>query len=374
MTRALALCPSPPHRGILGLVRAAMGCTVDRDAVIGDLGRSDPQDLVRIATMTYVHVIVHDGFAKVPELADAVPDDLVVYFSEMRQANQRRNQSIRAQLADIDGTFRQAGLTGVALKGAAELLAPLHPDPAARFLSDLDILLPAADLQRAVVLFQDQGAVSQEEDEINQRGHHHLEPLWHREWPVPLELHRGFGPDAARGILPADAVAREARATGLSALCVPSPAHRLAHAVLHAQISPPRYHERALSLRDLVEVEAMMRHLTEGEIAEARTCFETNGALEAWEAFHAARDMVFGDGTGADPYPAAARAWAEHALTNFGRPGRRQWALFLRLARYYSQTLLFDSERRRHYARQLLTPGRLRWAVDRQIDKFRRTR
>lgn len=351
-----------------------MGCDIDRDAVIGDLRRSDPQDLVRIATMTYVHVILHEGFAQVPDLADAVPDDLVIYFSEMRQANLRRNQSIQAQLADIDRTLQRAGLSGVALKGAAELLAPLRRDPAARFLSDLDILLPEADLHRAVDLFHDLGAVSQVEDEINQRGHHHLEPLWHHEWTVILELHRGLGTDAARGILPAEAVLHEAGASGLSALRVPSPAHRLAHAVLHAQISPPRFTERALSLRDLVEVEVMMRHLTEDQIAEARTCFERNDALEAWDAFHAARDMVFEDGSGAGPYSAAARTWAEHALINFGRPGRRRWALVLRLAGYYVRALLFDPERRRHYARQLLTPGRLRLAFARQKDKVRRTR
>ena len=371
-TYHLAMCPSPPHRGVLGLLSEAMGRETNRDTLIADLGRSDPQDLVRIAVNSFVHVVLYKAFVTAPELAQAVPADLVIYFNEMRHANLQRNRTIGAQLAEIGCIFSRAGLTGVALKGGAELLAPLHPDPAFRFLSDLDILLPEAELEQAVALLHTCGAVSQPEDEINQRGHHHLEALWHPDWPVPVELHRGFGSAAAGRILSAETVLHAARPSGRPGLAVPAPAHRLAHAVLHAQIDPPRYDQRSLSPRDLVEAQVMTTRLSEAEISLAGDCFKAGGAWAAWEAFDATRVAMFDENARFETHTAPARAWAMRAISDFGRPGRRRRARLLRLARWYARAILFEPERRRHYLRQLRRRGGLRKAVFYQKDKFRR--
>lgn len=374
MTHSLALCPSPPHRGVLGLVQSAMGSTVNLEALKADLARSDPEKLVEIAVSTYVHVVLYKAFETRPELADAVPADLVIFFSEMRHANLRRNAAIRAQLLSIGAEFARAGLTGVALKGAGELLAPLHPDPAFRFLSDIDVLLHEADLDRAVGVLHQAGAVSQPEADINQLGHHHREPLWHPDWPVPVELHRGLGAAAARGILPATEVLDAARPTDAAGLAVPSQVHRLAHAVLHAQIEPPRFREATLSLRDLVEMEVMVRRLEAPRIAKAREIIDAGGARDAWNALDAARMLLLGGAPGDAPSPLAARIWAERALARFGQPRRRRRKLFIDLSQYYARAILFHPERRRHYLRQLLRPGGLAKALAYQRDKFRRTR
>ncbi len=369
---ALDLCPSIPHRSLVWLLRAALGRPVDEDALIALLRASDPEELVRIAVFNYVHVILSKAFDHVPGLARGVPEDLVIFLTEMRHANLRRNHDIGRQLGEIGRVFSELGMRGVALKGGAELLAPLHPDPAFRFLSDLDILVPEEDLDRAVARFDDLGAVSEDIDEINQRGHHHLAPLRHPDWPVPLELHRAMGAGDARQILSAAQVLAAARPSGAPGLDVPRPTHRLVHAVLHAQIDPPRYRDGSLSLRDLVEMEVLVQRLDDRQLAEARAAFSSGEARAAWAALDAARLLVFGDPARFSAQPPAARAWARRAYDGFGRPQQRRWARAARLSGYYARTILFDPERRRHYLRQVLRPGALRKAIAYQREKFRR--
>lgn len=93
LAAGIAVCPSTPHRAVLGLVRSALGRPVG-PALARDLGASDPQEIVRIATFNYLHVVLETGFDRAPELADAVPRDLMIYLREMRAANQRRNGTL----------------------------------------------------------------------------------------------------------------------------------------------------------------------------------------------------------------------------------------------------------------------------------------
>lgn len=367
----IALCPSRPHRCVLGLLRVALGHPADGD-LLGDLKASDPQELVRISVFHYVHVVLSKAFENAPDLTDAVPHDLVIFFSEMRRANLRRNEKIKAQLVSIGAALSGAGLHGVALKGAAEMLAPVHADPAFRFLSDLDILVPEGQVDRAVALLRDLGAVSQTEHEINQRGHHHLEPLHHPDWPVPLELHLAFGPGVTRGVLHPKDVMDAARASSVAGLDLPAPAHRLAHMVLHAQFDPPRFRDGALSLRDAMEMEAMTKTFGAAGIAEAKALFACPEPRAAWEALDASRTLLFGTPDQFGSKPPGARAWARRALAAFGRPGRRRLAMLAHLSRHYARNFMFDRERRRHYLHQLARPWRLRGAIAYQRDKFRR--
>ena len=368
----IAACPSAPHRSVLGLVRAAMGRPVGPD-LARDLAASDPEALVRIATYAYVHVVVASAFDFQPALARAVPDDLVIYFREMQAANRTRNAEIASQIRQIGARFSALGIRGIVLKGGAHLLSPMYPDPSFRFLSDLDILVPAAEIDRAQAELVAFGAEPGEISEIDRDPHHHLAPLWHPDWPVMVELHRRMGQGDLRDFLAPDAVIASAVDTREPGLSVPAPEYRLMHAVQHAQLQPPRHRDRQLSLRDVVEVEVMLASMTEDDVGHARAAFGQRHAA-AWAGLDAARAMIFGDAAEIGSLPPGARRWADEALADFGRPGSRRLATAGRWAGWYAKEFLTNPARRRHYLEERRRAGGLRRLLAQQRERWRRTR
>ena len=352
-----------------------MGRPVGR-ALARDLGESDPQDIVRIATFNYVHVVVAAGFESAPDLVDAVPDDLVIYFREMQAANLRRNAAIRAQMREVGAVLAAEGVCGVVLKGGAELLDPVFPNPAFRFLSDLDILVPEPDIARVFARLRRDGAfVAEGSDisEIDSRAHHHLPPLGGPGWPVPLELHRWLGQGAYRDLLDPGTVAATAQPSASAGLFVPSSAYRLAHLVQHAQLQPPRFRDRDFSLRDTVEMEVMRRKFAPQDVATARRLLDAEGRA-AWDALEATCTLLFDGSEAVADLSPEARGWGERAIAGFGRPGQRRAGMLGRWAGWYAKELLSNPERRRHYLSQLRKPGSLRRLLFEQRDRWRRTR
>jgi len=378
MNCGIEQCPSAVHRAVLGLVRVAMGRPVG-GWLVDDLKASAPEEIVRIATFQYVHVLVGSAFDRLPALGRAVPKDLVIYFREMQAGNLRRNSAILTELRTIGAALAGAGLRGVVLKGGAELVAPVYPDPAFRFLSDIDILVPEPQLERAVEVLVAQGAQPAAGadgvgmSEIDRAQHHHAEPLAAPGWPVVVELHRRLGRDSLGDLLAPDAVFADARPTGFPGLMGPSFAHRLAHAVLHAQLEPARYVDGLLSLRDAVEMEVLEAGMSPGEVAAARALFDPHQQA-AWDALTAARTLLFGDAARIDALAPAPRRWAERAITGFGQPRRRRLSDLGRWARWYAREFLTNPKRRRHYLAQLRRPARLRRALAVHRDRLRRTR
>ena len=374
LTGGIGQCPSPTHRGVLGLVRAAVGCPVG-PTLGADLRASDPDDLVRIATNAYVHVVLATGFERVPDLADAVPRDLVIFFSEMQAANLRRNEAIRVQIETVGEALCGAGLRGIVLKGGAELLDPRYPDPALRFLSDIDILVPGKDIERAAQSLHAIGALADPENQTDYRDHHHFAQLIRPDWPVPVELHRQlYAERRGRGRGLDDSLRTGAEPSGLAGLDLPAAPHRLAHAVFHAQVQSSRYRMRELSLRDALEFEILSRSLAADHIAAAAALYGATDRPAAWDALDAARCLIFGSAAEIEALPEAARAWADAAITAFGRPGHRTATTSLWLLWGYVEDLLLDPGRRRHFIRQLTRRGGLRRTLDARRDRFRRIR
>lgn len=369
----IGVCPSTAHRSVLGLARVAMGRSFD-GSLLTDLAASDPEEIARIAVFNYVHVVLAASLERAPELAAAVPRDLVIFFREMQSANQRRNHQILSQLRQVGATLADAGLHCVAMKGAAELLAPLHDEPAFRFLSDLDILVPEPHLGQAVDALRNIGAISDAVDDINARGHHHAAPLRHKDWLVQVELHRALAQGTAGSILGPEQVLEAAHPTDVRGLSVPSPTDRLTHAVLHAQFSPPRYRDAQLSLRDLLEMEILLRRLTRDEIATARARFFDTQADAAWSALDASRLMILGSSADIAGLSPASRVWAERALAAFGHPGRRRTSTLLRWLGWYAKEAVVNPERRAHYLRKSMRPGALTQTFAHHRDRWRRTR
>ncbi len=74
------------------------------------------------------------------KLLDLLPEGLHEYFLEIRDLNATRNERLKKQIIEISKILNEVGIEPILIKGAANLMAGLYPDPAMRVLGDLDIL------------------------------------------------------------------------------------------------------------------------------------------------------------------------------------------------------------------------------------------
>lgn len=113
------------------------------EKLVSALKNCDPVDLAKSAQLHQIHTMFGSVLARHPELSNAIPRDLTVFFLAMYEANQERLASGVVQLKDIGDNLAAHNIPAVVLKGGADFIDPLHNDPAMRFVADLDILIPS---------------------------------------------------------------------------------------------------------------------------------------------------------------------------------------------------------------------------------------
>jgi hypothetical protein len=122
------------------------------------------------------------------------------------------------------------------LKGAG-LAYTAYGSFADRPMSDIDLLLPSRDSQRAWSLLQARGWTSTvaQEDAEKLRGHHHLPRLTKEPGSFMLEIHDALLPAEHPFNFPIDAIWAGARKVAVKGrvLTVPQPIHQLWHACVH---------------------------------------------------------------------------------------------------------------------------------------------
>ncbi|MBV9156486.1 MAG: nucleotidyltransferase family protein [Acidobacteriaceae bacterium] len=165
-------------------------------------------------------------------LTPDLPADISEFFLGVQELNRERNQQIISETIRIARLLNEIGIEPVVLKGAAYLLAGVYKDLSARFIGDLDLLLPASMLTKAVEVLANDGYVA---GEVN-FGHHYF-PL-RRQQEVWVELHHSLGGGTSRSILPAPEMLKNSISRDFDGarLRVPSPNDLVIHHVLHAQI------------------------------------------------------------------------------------------------------------------------------------------
>lgn len=253
----LDACRSVSGRALVLLAMAAIRGKIP-DELETALRACDPVDLARSAQVHQVHTMVGHVFSRHAELDDAVPRDLKIFFLAMYSANQERLTEGLAQLKSIGSVLSAANIPAVVLKGGGDMLDPLHPDPAMRFVADLDILIPLEHLKHAErLLLGELGAVQPFEElnegsELNWRGkrmpEHHLPKFTAENWHFPVELHRLVGAGTMAGLLPAEEVLARSTPTSIPGLSIMSPDDRACHLVGHAA-----RHGEAVTLRAWID-------------------------------------------------------------------------------------------------------------------------
>jgi len=270
-------------------------------------------------------------------------------LAPVRGASAEAAAAAAAQLAGIGETLRAAGLSAVALKGAAFVAESGRPAPW-RPMIDLDLLVPRDRLEAAVAALVAEGY----------RGDHraHVATDYHYPALLPdgpglsVELHVDLG---WRRTAPLAGLADRTRPAALPGLAVPAPDDRLTHLVHHAQIADGGHAARVASLRAALDWRRLTQDAGAGPAA-ARARFAEAGLAPAFDAFHAFAAAVWDEPA---PSSRAARRWASDALAALAEPG-----LARRRARRFDARralgALGEPRLLAHAAAVILNPTRLR--------------
>lgn len=153
---------------------------------------------------------------------------------------------------DILERFAAERIRAVPLKGLHSLLAGTWPDPAARTMADLDILVDAAEAARAYASLRAAG-YGEHPDPIGEYADHHLPMLFRGE--ATVEVHTELLVSRWQALAPADHVLARAmyRPTARGAFLLADDTDAFVHLVAHAQLQEETYTLLGLPLRALYE-------------------------------------------------------------------------------------------------------------------------
>jgi putative nucleotidyltransferase-like protein len=193
-------------------------------------------------------------------------------------------RSIRWEIDRLSRAFYGTGQRWILLKGAGYVAAGLAPGIGRR-VADIDVLVPRSDLARVEGLLHDHGWDFPELDPYDERYYrewmHELPPMVHRERKTIVDVHHAILPGTSR-LHPASGRLFE-RVVPAGRVFVLCPSHMVLHAAAHL------FHdgEIAGAIRDLVDIDLLLRHFaSDGSfwddlLREARTLDLTRPAYYA---------------------------------------------------------------------------------------------
>ena len=203
--------------------------------------------------------------------------------------NSLRNRALREQTITFAEALGQVGIMTIALKGSATLLdEPLQHDSCA-MMSDIDLLVPSPQHERAMKIGMALGytvAMPIADDS-------HSVVLRHPDCIATIDLHHDLGPQ--RHVLVADeAVDRAENVPGLP-LWRLSPSDQAIHNIYHAQIQDRYYELAILSLHQLCNLGFLVeRHGNRIDWDFVRSQFERRGYRFAFLAYLYAAERLLG--------------------------------------------------------------------------------
>jgi hypothetical protein len=234
---------------------AALGVLLDPAS---DPGRrvelcGDPQGLVELAGLHLVTPALRRGMRALGLDGD-LPDELASFLAAVEALNVRRNRRLAAQAAELAGALNALDIEPVFLKGTALLLLGLYPDPSARLIGDIDLLVPVDRLDDAAAALRGLGYADLEAGPAHA---HDPQSLAHPERPAMVELHRSPVPLPLEPLLPSlELQARAVPLPGLGAARAraPCPTHLALHNLLHAMLQHRCWRLANLPMRDALDL------------------------------------------------------------------------------------------------------------------------
>jgi hypothetical protein len=193
-------------------------------------------------------------------LTPSLPTVIRRHFSAAATAAARQRQAVAWEARKLDQALGREGIPAVLLKGAAYVMADLPPAQG-RLFADIDILVPKAALARTESTLMLHGWISSHHSAYDQRYYrrwmHELPPMTHIRRKSQLDVHHNLLPETARlRTHPDRVIAASQPIPGFQSLCVPT----LEDLVLHSATHLFHEGEWGHALRDLVDLDALLRH------------------------------------------------------------------------------------------------------------------
>lgn len=234
-------------------------------------------------------------------LLSYLPPDLLDYLQTIHTLQQARNQRLGQQMRCILRTFNQAGITPLLLKGGDTLFYDLYPSYGARFMSDLDILMPAGTVPLGQQLLGKQGYAVPEKYQNILTGidPYHAIPLYKAGDDCAIELHyRPLGHSG--GLLPTDEAFQDSQPVSklvldhLQAYSL-SAHHKVLHCFIHSEISHGYRQTDTLDIRQMDYFVRLVKHYQiEIDWVMLQTLLEQAGFAEDWAVYHGKVQRFFG--------------------------------------------------------------------------------
>ncbi|WP_018175579.1 nucleotidyltransferase family protein [Thioalkalivibrio sp. AKL8] len=243
------------------MIRAALEqllAVLAEPAASRSLSLADWDWLVRVARVASLEGRLHALIKDAGALSD-VPPAPRRHLHVARVLADRQHAMARWEVARIHEALAPEAIPVMLLKGAAYVMAGLPSAPGRQF-SDVDILVPQAQIQSAEQHLFVQGWVCEGYDTYDQTYYrqwmHELPPLTHMRRKSVLDVHHTILPPTARlhpdpellwaAALPLD---------GFPGMYVPGPADMVLHSATHL------FHDGELEngLRDLADMDALLR-------------------------------------------------------------------------------------------------------------------
>jgi hypothetical protein len=196
-------------------------------------------------------------------------------------------RSVRWEIDRLSRAFHDTGQLWILLKGAGYIAAGLPPG-AGRRVADIDILVPMRDLGAVERILQEHGWEFPEIDAYDNRYYrewmHELPPMVHRDRRSIVDVHHGILPQTSRLKPSSERLLEHATpiGDGVRVLC---PAHIVLHAAAHL------FHdgEIAGAIRDLVDLDQLLRWFGRDEAFWRSFRRETRALDLARPAYYALR-------------------------------------------------------------------------------------
>ncbi len=194
--------------------------------------------------------------------ANVPPAAIPVWLSDRlcsaRSFAAQYEQSLRWEIGRVRRALGCTGIRWVLLKGAAYVACGLPPGRG-RPVADIDILVDRPELARVESILGEHGWRQMEMTTYDARYYrtwmHELPPLVHAERGSIVDVHHAILPTTSRLKPSSDRLLAQARPIGASGEHVLSPAHMVLHGAAHL------FHdgEVAGALRDLVDLDSLLR-------------------------------------------------------------------------------------------------------------------
>lgn len=205
------------------------------------------------------------------------------FFKALHDGNRARNEQTFQALEDVCRLANRLGVRPLALKGAAYVESGIYPDPAARYLADIDLLVSRAERDLLQEAACKAGYVEMPESEHTAplwQEHHHAPPLLDPESEVVIEIHDGSlreGGEALQLDVERLCTRAEERTRGDARFRVPSIEDLIVHSLAHNQIGHNYRFTGMIELRDLADLHYLHRAATAEDWHRALRRFDDAG-------------------------------------------------------------------------------------------------